>query len=121
MHTMKVHIGFAIFAFLTLAAAAAEAQPKSNSIDAGHQIATRWCSHCHLVGPEQMRATDAVPTFAAIANKPTTTASSLRAFPQAPLGAGRFPVLHLPPTDINNGAAYTLSLRKPSHCPPEIS
>jgi len=112
---MKVHIGFAIFAFLTLAAAAAEAQPKSNSIDAGHQIATRWCSHCHLVGPEQMRATDAVPTFAAIANKPTTTASSLRAFLQAPHWASRMPDLHLSRTEINNVAAYILSLRKPSH------
>jgi mono/diheme cytochrome c family protein len=111
---IKIRIAFAISASLTLAAAVAGAQPKSNSIAAGQQIATRWCSQCHLVGPEQMRASDAVPTFAAIANKPTTTAASLRAFLQAPHWASRMPDLHLTRAEIDDVTAYILSLRKPS-------
>src|SRR5690349_224190 len=38
----------------------------------GHELAQLWCTTCHLIGPEQQRATDAVPTFASVARRPGT-------------------------------------------------
>lgn len=41
---------------------------------AGHQIAAKWCSSCHVVGREQHQATsNGAPTFTAIANMKSTT------------------------------------------------
>jgi mono/diheme cytochrome c family protein len=39
--------------------------------DQGRAIAERWCSGCHVVGPEQKSASnDQAPPFASIARKP---------------------------------------------------
>jgi mono/diheme cytochrome c family protein len=78
---------------------------------AGRELATRWCSSCHVVDPTQQRqGSDAVPTFASIAAMQSTTAASLRAFlstPHTPM-----PDFSLSRDDIANVSAYILSLRK---------
>ena len=58
----------------------------SASADAldGQIIAERWCAACHLVGPDQTRASDGVPTFADIAQRVDVTADGLRAFLASP-------------------------------------
>jgi mono/diheme cytochrome c family protein len=78
---------------------------------AGLEVAHRWCSNCHVVDARQQTGSDAVPTFAMIARKPTTTATSLKAFLQMPHYASRMPEFQIASTDIDNLAAYVLSLR----------
>jgi mono/diheme cytochrome c family protein len=78
---------------------------------AGHELATRWCSSCHVVDPGQQRqGTDAVPTFAAIAGMKSTTAASLKVFLATP--HGQMPDYALSRDDIADVSAYILSLRK---------
>lgn len=77
---------------------------------AGKEVAQRWCANCHLVAPGQSTATsDSIPTFMAIAARPNVTLDGLRAFLADP--HGRMPPLVLSRADIDNLAAYILSLR----------
>lgn len=74
----------------------------------GQRIAVDWCSSCHAVDGAR-RASDAAPTFSAIANQPDLAASFLRAWlidPHPPM-----PKLDLPRIDIDDLIAYILSLR----------
>ena len=50
----------------------------AQSADVGGRLAERWCMGCHVVetGPRDV-ANDGVPTFPAIAARPSTTAESL--------------------------------------------
>jgi mono/diheme cytochrome c family protein len=50
---------------LAVPAATAFADP-----DNGEKLARRWCAACHLVSPDQQRATTDAPPFAAIARTP---------------------------------------------------
>jgi mono/diheme cytochrome c family protein len=78
---------------------------------AGRQMAERWCSSCHVVGPTQQGGTSSgAPPFTAIANMSSTTAMALRVFLMTP--HGRMPDLHLSRDEIDNVAAYILSLRQ---------
>lgn len=82
----------------------------AQDVQAGRELAQRWCASCHLVAPGQTTATsDSVPTFMAIAARPNVTADALRAFLAEP--HGRMPPLVLANADIANMAAYILSLR----------
>ncbi len=97
-------------AALALVALPAEAQGSGDRF-AGHDLAARWCSSCHVVDPGQQRqGSDAVPTFAAIAAMKTTTATSLEVFLATP--HARMPDYTLTRDDIANVSAYILSLRK---------
>ena len=79
-------------------------------VAAGRHLSETWCSSCHLVGPDPARAvSNGVPTFAAIAQQKSTTALSLGVFLQTP-HAG-MPDLHLSRDEIDDLAAYILSLR----------
>jgi mono/diheme cytochrome c family protein len=100
-------IAVAAVALMALPAAAQESGDRL----AGHDLAVRWCSSCHVVDPGQQRqGTDAVPTFAAIAAMKSTTAMSLTAF----LSTSHTPMpdYSLSRDDIANVSAYILSLRK---------
>jgi mono/diheme cytochrome c family protein len=78
---------------------------------AGRQMAERWCSSCHVVGPTQQGGTSrGAPPFAAVANMPSTTAMALRVFLMTP--HGRMPDLRLSHDEIDDIAAYILSLRR---------
>jgi mono/diheme cytochrome c family protein len=76
----------------------------------GHQLATAWCSSCHQVDPRpQFLATDAVPSFQAIAAMPSTTSMSIRAFLSTTHDV--MPNFRLTEPQIEDVGAYILSLR----------
>jgi cytochrome c len=77
---------------------------------AGHEVAQRWCINCHVIGPEQVRGSDQAPTLRAIADRPGTTAASLRAFLAVP--HGKMPDQALSNADIDAVSAYILSLKR---------
>jgi mono/diheme cytochrome c family protein len=78
---------------------------------AGHDLAVRWCSSCHVVDPVlQRQGSDAVPSFAAVAAMKSTTTASLAAFLSTP--HARMPDYTLSRDDIANVSAYILGLRK---------
>ncbi len=88
----------------------ARAQELGNTA-AGHRLSDTWCGSCHLVGPDVTSAvSNGVPTFFGIAQDKATTMLSLRVFLQTP-HAG-MPDLHLSRDEVDNLAAYILSLRK---------
>lgn len=76
----------------------------------GATLARTWCSGCHVVDPRESRESDALPTFAAIAARPSATAMSLHAFLEMP--HGRMPDLKLSGQQINDVVAYILTLRQ---------
>ncbi len=63
-------------ALLLLFATGAQAGDASQ----GRVLAGKWCAECHIVSENQQRASDAAPTFAAIAKDPTKTSASLTAW-----------------------------------------
>jgi mono/diheme cytochrome c family protein len=86
------------------------AQPIGDTA-AGHALATAHCAECHAISPaEQEGSLIEVPTFAAIAQLPSTTAMSLRAFLQSPHAT--MPNLRLSHDEIEDVAAYILGLRR---------
>jgi len=92
-----------------LAVPAAMAQDRGDAA-AGHQMAQRWCSNCHMVDPTQQNAAaNGVPPFAAIARMTSMTALSLRVFLQTP--HIRMPDFQLTNGEIDDVVAYILSLK----------
>jgi len=78
---------------------------------AGRRLAERWCSGCHVIGPGASGpASDAVPTFPAVARMGSTTEMSLRAFLQTP--HPRMPNFQLSRQETDDVVAYILSLRE---------
>lgn len=77
--------------------------------EAGRTLARTWCSHCHVTGADQERASDAAPPFAQIANDPLTSASGISAWladPHPPM-----PNLNLTKREIDDLVAYIESLK----------
>lgn len=88
------------------AAAQTEGDP-----DAGRKLAQTWCDNCHVVAPSQQQGTSTgAPAFTAIAAMKSTTFMGLRAFLQTP--HDRMPDLHLSRDEIDDVAAYIISLKK---------
>jgi mono/diheme cytochrome c family protein len=88
----------------------AVAAQEVGDVTVGQGLAERWCSSCHIVSPTQERGSaNGAPTFAAIARLPSTTAMSLRVFLQTP--HARMPDLHLSRDEIDDLAAFILSLK----------
>ena len=77
---------------------------------AGRKLAGLWCSSCHIVAPSaQAAGSNGVPTFAAIARRPSTTQTSLLSFLLKP-----HPVvqnMHASREELGDLIAYILSLR----------
>jgi mono/diheme cytochrome c family protein len=104
------HLAALIVAALVATSLPALAQ-ESGNILAGQEIASRWCNACHAVDHgTQPRATDAAPSFAAVAAMKSATAASLAAFLSTT--HGQMHDYALSRDDIANVAAYILSLRK---------
>jgi mono/diheme cytochrome c family protein len=77
---------------------------------AGKQVAERWCSSCHVVGPGSVQGTsNGAPPFVAVARMTSTTPMSLKAFLLTP--HARMPDLHLSQDEIDDLTAYILSMR----------
>ena len=89
-------------ALLTLPAAA-------QNLSAGGSLAVRWCMACHIVEPNQRTATDNAPSFAAIAARTGTTASSLDRYLST--GHTLMPDFSLSAPERDALVAYILSLR----------
>ena len=86
------------------------AAQRAGDPEAGRRLAEAWCSNCHVIGPGASGpASDAVPTFPAVARMPSTTAMSLRVFLQTP--HSRMPDLQLSNEHMDDVIAYILSLR----------
>jgi cytochrome c len=101
-----MHLSASVFIAALVAAATASAQ----DIRAGKDIAQATCGGCHIVDPKgQKTGSDAVPTFAAIARMPSTTAASLTVFLSSPHSP--MPDLVLSRQEIRDLVAYILSLR----------
>ncbi len=78
----------------------------------GRAVAERWCASCHVVSPRPVGPVgDGATPFQSIADRPATTALSLRAFLSSP--HGRMPDLNLTQTEMDDLISYILSLRRP--------
>ena len=79
-------------------------------VDDGHRLATSWCSGCHQVEPRaQATASDAIPSFRAVAAMPSTTSMSIRAFLSTAHAV--MPNFELTNQQIDDVGAYILSLK----------
>lgn len=86
------------------------AQGLPGNVRDGQAFSLEVCSECHVVSPGQNTpATDAVPTFAAVAADPAITELSLRVFLQTP--HAEMPNFILSRTQTDNIVSYILSLR----------
>ncbi len=94
---------------LLLIAPPAFAQSRTGDADAGRALAQRVCARCHIVAEQQAQpSVDGVPTFAAIARKPTIGEGDLRAFLQVPHAS--MPDFSLTRREIDDAISYILSL-----------
>lgn len=99
-----------LFIALLLTATPVRAQTAYGDPEAGLRVALRNCATCHVVAGRQAGPVPVgVPTFAAIARMPSTTALSLRAFLQTPHPP--MPDLSLSRSEVEDVVSYILSLR----------
>ncbi len=94
--------------FMVAMAPAAFAQGRGDATR-GHEIATRWCSACHVVDSEQTSGSAAVPTFATIAGRSGGDLSFLEGFLADPHPA--MPDMSLTRQEIRDLVAYFATLR----------
>ncbi len=99
--------------FLIASVSGSRAGPATSAPDAQHggQLAGRLCSNCHLVSVEQTTAIADVPSFKEIANRRGQTGGAILAgivIPKHPM-----PVIPLTKFELNDLAAYIMSLRDP--------
>ncbi len=81
-----------------------------SDVAAGRQLAGKYCSKCHLVTSQSDHGTVVgAPTFTAIASNSSTNVQSLRGFFERPHYGMQD--LHLSRVEIDDLAAYILSLR----------
>jgi mono/diheme cytochrome c family protein len=87
-------------------------QVATYAADAAHglDLAQRWCASCHLVSPDQKRASADVPPFAVIAKSPNFDAKRLAYFLLEP--HPKMPQMALSRSAADDIAAYIETLRK---------
>ena len=82
----------------------------AQSSESGRVMTERWCMSCHVVERTQVAGVaNGVPTFSAIAAKPTTTEASLRGVLSQPHGG--MPDVSLGRREQDALIGYILSLR----------
>jgi mono/diheme cytochrome c family protein len=108
-----------IFSVLATAISAQATAAEGNA-QAGREVALISCTGCHVVASDQPFKPvypEKLPDFKTIANKPNTTAASLRHFletlPEVPKRSQMGDPL-LSSADLRDVVAYILSLRKVS-------
>ena len=77
-----------------------------DSASAGHRLAEAWCKDCHAI-EAATAGTQAAPAFTAIANRPSTTALSLKVFLQT--SHRSMPNLVIAPDQADDLVNYILS------------
>ena len=93
---------------LVIAAVPAVAQERGDPV-AGHELASKLCSACHIVGTERT-GSDVAPPFLALAQDPDIALTELHAWKSGPM----HPILSnlsLTPRQIADVNAYLDSLR----------
>ena len=97
-----------VMLLLSAAAAAAAEAPPGNAA-AGQRLAEAYCVQCHVVARAGGAGWTDAPAFAAIANKPGTTAESI----EHSVRQIHMDMLHQPrdPTDAADLAASIMSLK----------
>jgi mono/diheme cytochrome c family protein len=100
------------FAFLLLIAMFLGSTIPSYAADPQHglDLAKRWCASCHLVSPDQRRASADVPPFATIAKSPSFDAKQLAYFLLEP--HPKMPDLPLSRAAADDIATYIATLRQ---------
>ena len=81
----------------------------ADEVASGRDLATRWCTGCHIVGPG-IRGGTVGPAFEDIAARPDRTRDNLFNWMIAPHPP--MPDLEITPAESSDLAAYILSLRK---------
>lgn len=61
----------------------AGAQVAPGNVDSGRDLVSAWCRDCHQIGVSGVPTGNVGPVFRDVANLPSTTALSLRAFLQS--------------------------------------
>lgn len=82
----------------------------SDSAAAGHRLAEAWCKDCHAIEAATAGTKGSPPDFVAIANRPSTTALSLKVFFKT--SHRRMPNLIIAPEQADDLANYILSLKR---------
>jgi len=99
------HFAAALFC-VTLAPQFAHAQ----DIEAGREIATKWCGNCHNVSAAGGPASDRTPSFLSISQMSSTTQMSLAVFLQT--SHNRMPDFSLTRREIADVSSYILDLKR---------
>ena len=89
---------------------AAGATPPSGGASAGHRLAEAWCKECHAIEAATAGSKGSPPDFIAIANRPSTTALSLKVFLQT--SHRSMPNLIIAPDQADDLVSYILSLKR---------
>ena len=103
--------------FLFATALLAPASLLAADVKHGETLAKRWCTGCHLVGPDQPSTTTDAPPFASVAKMPTFDETRLAFFLLDP--HPKMPNLQLSRDDAKDLAAYIASLGPHGARPPE--
>ena len=82
----------------------------SDSVSAGHRLAEAWCRDCHAIEAATAGTRGGPPDFVAVANRPSTTALSLKVFFKT--SHQRMPNLIIAPDQADDLANYILSLKR---------
>ncbi len=80
------------------------------AVERGAALSRELCAACHLVGEDARGASDAAPTFHAIANHPQMSERRIRGFVYAP--HPQMPSLQLTEPQIDDIVAYLRSLEE---------
>ena len=102
---MRIFINFAVAAVLL----ASTVRGHCADPEHGLALAKRWCASCHVVSPEQQRASADVPPFATIARSPDFDARHLAYFLLNP--HPKMPELPLSRAAADDIAAYIATLK----------
>ncbi len=110
LHILIAAVGaLAVLLFVRLHNASG-APLSSEGISAGHRLAEAWCKDCHAIEPMTMGTRGGPPDFTAIANRPSTTALSLKVFFKT--SHRQMPNLIIAPEQADDLASYILSLKR---------
>ena len=115
MARSRLHISIAVacaiaaLLFVRLHNASGATLP-SDSVSAGHRLAEAWCRDCHAIEAATAGTRGSPPDFVAVANRPSTTALSLKVFFKT--SHQRMPNLIIAPDQADDLANYILSLKR---------
>ena len=101
---MRVGLALPFFAALIVAVPA-----HAGSVSNGRDLAQRWCSSCHVVGPN-MKGADSAPPFTVIARKNASNPNWVKSWLSTP--HPKMPSFDLSRAQIDDIVAYLGSLPK---------